>query len=564
MIPQPVVDSDWNDEMFVPSHESASSLRGTDPNLSRFLTQQKHGRDGTLAVLMIVFALFCFIWAPVLIRRCRNRGLDDDGNDINELARFEAEARAVRATLQRMSMINTLRDRSIEQNDPRLEHRKEFLDNALLTKKVIFQPQQEANEKEARAKEGEDSSPGQTEPTQQKGNVIVLVNTTKCKKHTTGHSTPAPLKDDNASSTADDRVLKEAESTDEKQSHSHPTSPQSHSDESQQLEPCSICLAEYNDGDEICWSHNDKCNHFFHKACIQTWLLTHEECPCCRRDFLCLWDEEAENNNQGSHQPIMEQSSLDWAEELAEEIQQRIFQRQRQLQAELERRDREQQTQQPLQSSSFPMSPTSRTQSGFTTRNTIISVDDMAAGFLLYRHFPAQFGGSRRVRLGSFEQTGNNGDGEGAHFGLPLHGSWNSTRPSETLGVIPGASTVLESAYQSSRQRRLSPGEHQPNRFFAPSTPDTGRRFFSISLTRSASPSTSPSGATTESPRSEQANNNTGPGRRFFGRSRTLSAGEPPIGTGASRVRAATASPRFGVAGSSTGNVDREVPNENV
>jgi hypothetical protein len=45
---------------------------------------------------------------------------------------------------------------------------------------------------------------------------------------------------------------------------------------------CSICLNDYNDGDEICWSHNRKCSHFFHRACIEEWLLRHDACPCCR------------------------------------------------------------------------------------------------------------------------------------------------------------------------------------------------------------------------------------------------------------------------------------------
>ena len=41
-----------------------SLLRGQDAAFStgRILQEQRHHSDGTLAVLMIVFALFCFIW----------------------------------------------------------------------------------------------------------------------------------------------------------------------------------------------------------------------------------------------------------------------------------------------------------------------------------------------------------------------------------------------------------------------------------------------------------------------------------------------------------------------
>lgn len=55
---------------------------------------------------------------------------------------------------------------------------------------------------------------------------------------------------------------------------------------------CAICLSEYEDGDEISWSHNPNCSHFFHRSCIAEWLLSHEECPCCRFDFLRFDDDD--------------------------------------------------------------------------------------------------------------------------------------------------------------------------------------------------------------------------------------------------------------------------------
>lgn len=55
---------------------------------------------------------------------------------------------------------------------------------------------------------------------------------------------------------------------------------------------CAICIMEYQDKDEICWSHNERCTHVFHRECIMTWLLRHDECPCCRHDFLSLENDE--------------------------------------------------------------------------------------------------------------------------------------------------------------------------------------------------------------------------------------------------------------------------------
>jgi hypothetical protein len=49
---------------------------------------------------------------------------------------------------------------------------------------------------------------------------------------------------------------------------------------------CAICWTEYQDGEDICWSPNSACAHNFHRDCIQEWLTSHDECPCCRSDYL--------------------------------------------------------------------------------------------------------------------------------------------------------------------------------------------------------------------------------------------------------------------------------------
>ncbi|CAF2056789.1 probable E3 ubiquitin-protein ligase RHA4A [Brassica napus] len=44
---------------------------------------------------------------------------------------------------------------------------------------------------------------------------------------------------------------------------------------------CSICLEEYEDDHEI--MRLNKCEHIFHRFCIDSWLARHWSCPNCRR-----------------------------------------------------------------------------------------------------------------------------------------------------------------------------------------------------------------------------------------------------------------------------------------
>ena len=45
-------------------------------------------------------------------------------------------------------------------------------------------------------------------------------------------------------------------------------------------EKCSICLNKYQENN-ICRKLNN-CQHYFHKNCINEWLLFKGNCPCCR------------------------------------------------------------------------------------------------------------------------------------------------------------------------------------------------------------------------------------------------------------------------------------------
>lgn len=58
---------------------------------------------------------------------------------------------------------------------------------------------------------------------------------------------------------------------------------------------CAVCIEKFQDGDEYCSSHNQNCLHHFHRHCIVEWLLTHDDCPCCRRDYLGF---ESDDNDE--------------------------------------------------------------------------------------------------------------------------------------------------------------------------------------------------------------------------------------------------------------------------
>ncbi|KAI9125266.1 hypothetical protein K1719_003882 [Acacia pycnantha] len=45
---------------------------------------------------------------------------------------------------------------------------------------------------------------------------------------------------------------------------------------------CAVCLGDFEEGEEV--RTLPECLHFFHVPCIDTWLLSHPNCPVCRAD----------------------------------------------------------------------------------------------------------------------------------------------------------------------------------------------------------------------------------------------------------------------------------------
>ncbi len=46
---------------------------------------------------------------------------------------------------------------------------------------------------------------------------------------------------------------------------------------------CIICLSEFENGEKIRYL---KCNHFFHKDCIDNWLQLQKKCPTCNQEII--------------------------------------------------------------------------------------------------------------------------------------------------------------------------------------------------------------------------------------------------------------------------------------
>lgn len=64
----------------------------------------------------------------------------------------------------------------------------------------------------------------------------------------------------------------------------------------QEDQECPICLNAYEPGDQLCWSKHAECDHVFHRSCIEPWLMKHNQCPCCRCNYLAESPSSSERN----------------------------------------------------------------------------------------------------------------------------------------------------------------------------------------------------------------------------------------------------------------------------
>jgi len=63
--------------------------------------------------------------------------------------------------------------------------------------------------------------------------------------------------------------------------------------ESSSMEPeqdwsCGICFETFRINDIVSCSSTSECDHVYHRDCIDSWLLRHEDCPICRRRYLLV------------------------------------------------------------------------------------------------------------------------------------------------------------------------------------------------------------------------------------------------------------------------------------
>ena len=66
---------------------------------------------------------------------------------------------------------------------------------------------------------------------------------------------------------------------------------------------CSICLNNRS-------NFTTNCNHKFCNGCITNWLLTHNNCPMCRKEFYDISEEINNYENELVNAPYLDSSSL--------------------------------------------------------------------------------------------------------------------------------------------------------------------------------------------------------------------------------------------------------------
>jgi len=79
---------------------------------------------------------------------------------------------------------------------------------------------------------------------------------------------------------------------------------------------CSVCLDDFEVGDELSWSRQLKCQHVFHSECLTSWLMKNVDCPVCRTVLIEEEDfykcqEESVSASESENSTSTESESLD-------------------------------------------------------------------------------------------------------------------------------------------------------------------------------------------------------------------------------------------------------------
>jgi len=251
-----------DDEFFPTQAPTANGSRPTPspgawPSYAR--NNDSRPMDGTVTIIILLIVVFCFIWTPTAVRRCSPQYRRRQRRRRAAEAAAEAALRAILEGRPIVGRTGVLIDTSaVLPHGMSLEDRHDFVSNVLITKELKVSPDEHDED---------------------------AVDLSKLAQ--LQHKKSMVEKGDNDADEESKQVTPTEEDVEQVTS------------KEEEAEPCAICLSEYEEGDEICLSHNDLCNHIFHRECMVEWLLRHDECPCCRHNYLSLLDTD-EDEEQGS------------------------------------------------------------------------------------------------------------------------------------------------------------------------------------------------------------------------------------------------------------------------
>lgn len=239
--------------------------------------------NGTLTILILLSVIFCFIWAPTFLRRCDPRYSDRRRREAETLrAAGEAAIRAIE---------NSLAEDNRLPHGMTLEERRDFICNVLVTKKVSGKPISSSIGTQNNIHNSDNNTENNSHNNNNSNNLSGSNHTgdaiSKSLEEGMNQRICLPISTTSITTINNKNSTKQRLISEDWKAGTVPDT-----------DTCAICLLEYEEGDEICWSHNKHCHHAFHKDCMLEWLLRHDECPCCRHHYLSLDDQENDDDEE--------------------------------------------------------------------------------------------------------------------------------------------------------------------------------------------------------------------------------------------------------------------------